>query len=160
MENRNPVLTGAVHSEGFLYHGHVPCDDSVSPLKQGVLAYWDATAKKAKALDSDAHAATLLGITLGPSKVSSPIDNGSVPTEPNVNIAYGVRSPLNTTVGETYDEGTPVYAGADEQTVTTVAGTNKVGVVRLNPRQGPITGAAGVTVPVLVYSHAFVDFSA
>lgn len=157
----NNLRTGCLSAEGILVHGHVPVLDSASHINQGDLVYWDATSMTAKALDSDAHAATLLGAALGSSIVNSNIDNTSSSGEPDINIGYGGIFDMKTTSGDLYSEGTPVYVGADAQTVTSATGsTNKVGVVRLAPRGSAITGAAGVTVPVLVYSHAFVDFSA
>lgn len=159
---QNNIRTGALHPEGFLYHGHVPVNDSVSHINQGDLVYWDSASHTAKALDTDGHAATLLGVALGSSIVNSNVDNStSSSLVPNINIGYGVISQFNTTSGDTLHEGDAVYAGADAQTVTSASGnSNKVGVVRLPPRGSNISGGTGVTVPVLVYSQAFVAFKA
>lgn len=158
---QNNLLTGGVHGEGFLYHAHVPVSNSTFPINQGDLVYWDGTAHIAKVVGSDANAAALLGVALGSSAFNSNLDNSSATVAVyNIEIGYNVIASFKTTNAETYAEGTAVYIGADAQTITTVAGTNKVGVVRLPPRGSAVTGASGVTVPVLVYSHAFVSFGA
>jgi len=62
---------------------------------------------------------------------------------------------FKTTVGDVYDPGEAVYGGADAQTVTvTSSGATKVGYVSPNqagnPNALPITGAAGVSIDVII----------
>lgn len=123
---------------------------------QGDLLWFDSSAKVVKALDSDAHAAYLCGIALR-SSFLAPYTAQNLAGGPAIQKNYyndalvgiGCIASLKTTVGETYEDGTVLYAGADAQTVTTVAGAHSVGVVKLNG-SAAITGAAGVEVPVLV----------
>lgn len=153
------IQKGIVNGEGFLQHESVPCNNSSFPVNEGDLVYWDDTAHLVKSLDNDTHAATLLGVALDPTAVSSNLDSPSAPPVPAITVGYGAVASLKSTASETYNNGTIVYIGADAQTITTVTGSNPVGVVRLPVLGSPITGATGVMVPVLVYSRAFVKLS-
>jgi len=154
--NVNNIIKGSVNGQGFLQHSAVPVNDATFPIAEGDLAYWDSVAGLAKPLDTDAHAATLLGVALKPSKVNSGIDN-TPSGEPDTTIGYGVLAEMFTTPAETYANGAKVYIGANAQTITTVAGANAVGVVRLpSLNGGPVTGAAGIKVQVQVYSRAWI----
>ena len=131
--------------------------DGTFDFNQGDLLYFDASAKIVKALDSDAHAAYLCGVALRPSFLA-PYTAQNLAAGPGIQKNYyqdalvgiGCIASFKTTVGETYEDGTVLYFGADAQTVTTVAGTHSVGVVKLNSGGDAVTGAAGVEVPVLV----------
>lgn len=58
---------------------------------------------------------------------------------------------FKTTASETYNDGTALYIGADAQTVTTVSTTNTlVGYAKLRPGGSAVTGAAGVSIDVLI----------
>lgn len=151
--NTNVVSYGIVGGQGF-EQVHVPCSNSF-PINQGDLVYLDTSAHIGKVVASDANAATLIGVALTPYKVSSNLDNPSAPAEKAVMVGWGVVANLKTTAAETYNYGTAVYVGADAQTITTVAGSNKIGNVVLPVTQTAVTGAAGVTVPVLISNHAF-----
>ena len=151
---RNAIVYGVGNSAGYSQLD-LPCSNASFPINQGDLVYWDGTAHLLKAIATDGNAATIAGVALQPSAVSSNIDNGSIPAPKSLQVGYNVIADMKSTAAETYYSGTPVYIGADAQTVTTVAGTNKVGVIVLKPGQipsGSITGAAGVVVPVLIKS--------
>lgn len=155
----NNIRKGIVNGQGFLQHDSVPVNNSTFPIHQGDILWWDSGALLCKPVTSDGDAATLLGVALEPSAVTSNLDSPSAPAVANITVGYGAIAGLKSTAAETYNNGTLVYVGADAQTVTTVAGTNPVGVVRLASHQSAITGASGVLVPVLVYSKAFVKLA-
>jgi len=149
--NTNVVIAGTVNGQGF-HEVHVPVSSSF-PINQGDLVWLDQSAHIGKPVDSDAHAATLMGVALAPSKVSSNLDNPSAPAEKAVQVGWGLLAGMKTTASETYYTGTVVYVGADAQTITTVAGTNKIGTVILPVTASSVTGAAGVTVPVYIKNN-------
>lgn len=151
--NTNVVSYGIINGQGFK-QVHLPISSSFV-INQGDLVYWDASAHVAKALDTDAHAATKAGVALAPSKVSSNLDNTGAPAEKAIMVGWDVVANLKTTAAETYYTGTTVYLGADAQTITTVVGTNAIGVVLLPVTAASVTGAAGVTVPVVVKSAVY-----
>ncbi len=152
--NQNSVVKGSVNGEGFHQHEAVPVNDSTNHIDQGDFTYFDDVAGIAKPVDTDAHAANLLGVALKPSKVSGSID---VSSEPDITVGYGHIDQKFTTPGETYANGTKVYIGATPQTITTVAGSNPVGTVRLPSGSGPVTGAAGKQVQLIAYSRKWVS---
>lgn len=134
---------------------HVPCAEATAPVKQGDLVYMDATLHIAKPLDSDAHAALLLGVAAQPSAVSSSLDNSSAPAPKALIVQWSGVWSLKTTAAETYTPGLAVYAGADAQTITTVSGTNQVGTIVLPVGVASVTGAAGVDVGVWIKSKIY-----
>jgi hypothetical protein len=148
----NPVVYGPF--AGGLKQLHLPCANSTNPVNQGDLVYLDSSAHIVKPVDSDAHAASLAGVALQPSAPTSNIDNSSAPALPALMVGMEVVASLKTTASETYVTGTPVYIGADAQTITTVSATNKIGIVILPPAVSSVTGAAGVRVPVYIKSVA------
>lgn len=126
-------------------------------FNQGDLLWFDSSAKYVKPLDSDAHAAYLVGVALRSAALSiyvaQNVAGGPAASKQYYNdalVGIGCIASMKTTVGETYEDGTVLYAGADAQTVTTVAGAHSVGVAKLIAGGAAITGAAGVEVPVLV----------
>ena len=149
--NVNRLSYGAVGGLGAKTL-HMPVDYVNFPVHAGDLMYMDQTAHLAKPLDSDAHAATLLGVAAQPSQVSSSIDNGSIPGEKAVVVQSSAVFQLQTTASDVYYPGTPVYAGADAQTITAVVGSNIIGWVILPVGVASVTGAAGVSVGVYVRS--------
>lgn len=154
MSNVNSRKYGILNGSGGL-QVFAPVNNATFPISQGDLVYWDAGASIAKRVGVDANAATLLGVALQPSAVSSNIDLSSAPAEKGIMCeALAVHS-FKTTAAETLNHGEKVYIGADAQTVTTVAGSNAVGIVQLPPNVTSVTGAAGVNVDVLVYHKAF-----
>lgn len=156
--NNDNIVKGSVSGQGFLMHVDMKINHASFPLHQGDLVFFNAGI--AKPVTADADCAALLGVALQPSGVSSNLDNSSAPAEKTIQVGFGVVALFNSTGVETYTDGLAVYLGADAQTITTVVGTNKVGVVKLAPSVASITGAAGVKVPVLVYSHALVAYAA
>lgn len=157
-KNMNPILTGVISDEGLLIHQTIPINNSSFPFQQGDLLVWDGSAHIAKPATDDTSCLHQIGVALKASQENSNIDNVASVGLPNTTVGYGAISPRYTTAAETYNEGDAVYIGADAQTVTTSAGSNKIGVVKL--LGGPaITGAAGVKVPVLIYSRDFVKFT-
>lgn len=151
--NTNVVSYGIINGQGFK-QVHAPISSSF-PINQGDLVYWDSAAHLAKPIASDANAATNMGVALTPSKVSSNLDNGAAPAEKAIMVGWDVVATLKTTASETYYTGTVVYVGADAQTITTVAGSNAIGTVLLPVTQSSVTGAAGVTVPVVIKSAVY-----
>jgi len=132
---------------------HMDLNCGTNVIRQGSLVAWDSTNKVIKEAASDAECAKLLGVAMDTVPVASNIDNGVTSVPKTMNAGYNDMFNLNTTVGETYENFTPVYMGADAQTVTTVAGTNQIGYVRLASGKASVTGAAGVMVPVYVFSN-------
>lgn len=154
MSNVNRIVYGTGNGQGF-EQIQAPVNNSTFPIAQGDLVYMDTTAHILKPVLSDANAAALAGVALQPSAVSSNLDNGTVPAQSVIQVGWACVASLKTTVAETYYTGTSVYAGADAQTVTTVAGTNKIGVVVLPSGVSSVTGATGVSVPLRVLARAF-----
>ncbi len=127
-------------------------------FNQGDLLWFDSSAKYVKPLDSDAHAAYLVGVALR-SAFLAPYTNQNLAGGPaiqknyygNALVGVGCIASFKCTVGETYEDGAALYAGADAQTVTTVAGTYSVGVVKLaNGGSAIAVATAGQEVQVLV----------
>lgn len=155
MANVNRTKYGAISGEGF-FKLALKCNHSAAPIEQGDLVYWDSTNHRVTKLDSDAHAASLCGIALQPSVISSNIDLASAPAEKTVAVGWGCVADMKTTAAETYYDGALVYIGADSQTITTVAGSNAVGTIVLPAAVASVTGASGKVVPVLIKGKAFV----
>lgn len=147
--NQDLIVKGTSNGMGFDQVG-LACKNSVSVVHAGDLVYWDSAAGCVKPVDSDAHAATFVGIAQQPSAVSSNLDNSNAPAVKSLLIGSKVICSLKTTASETYVTGTVVYIGADAQTVTTVAGSNAIGTVVLPDDVTSVTGAAGQSVQVLV----------
>lgn len=152
--NINAVQYG-IFSEQGMSEVHAPVTPGSFAINQGDLCYLDTSTHIAKALDSDAHAASLLGIALQPTAVSSNLDNSSAPAEKGIMVGWNCVANLKTTAAETYVPGTLVYAGADAQTITTVTGTNRVGIVILPLGVASVTGAANVRVGVVIKSAVY-----
>lgn len=148
--NTNRTLYGIYAADGMIKI-QLKCSHSTFPINQGDLVQFDNAANIAKVLTNDASAANLAGIALEPSAVSSSLDNSGAPAAKAIAVGVGVVSALKTTAAESYTDGDLVYVGADAGTVTTVAGSNPVGKVLLPSNVSSITGATGITVPVLVF---------
>ncbi len=150
--NYNAVSYGSIGGQGF-HQLHVPVSPSFE-IKQGELVYLDVAAGLGKPVASDANAATLMGVALQPSKVSSNLDTTSAPAEKTVMVGWSLVAMMKTTAAEVYNYGEAVYLGADAQTVTVVVGTNMIGKVILPAGVTSVTGAAGVLVPVYIKNNA------
>ena len=126
-------------------------------FNQGDLMFFDSSAAYVKPLDTDAHAANIVGVALR-SAFIAPYTAQNLSAGPGIQKNYyqdalvgiGCIASLKTTTGETYEDGTVLYWATDAQTVTTVAGTHSIGVVKLPSGGDAVTGADGVEVPVLV----------
>lgn len=123
---------------------------------QGDNLWWDSSAGYAKPLDSDAHAAYLLGPALRSAYIAPYASINLVGGPglvknyfPSALIGFGDVYTFFTTSGDTYTEGTAVYFGTDAQTITSQAASHSIGVVSL-PTGATVAGGAGILVPVLV----------
>ena len=121
--------------------------DGTGDINAGDMVYWVSGSAALKAVGSDANAAFFAGIAKDTSFLNI---TGTKKYLPQMEVLSGGIFALKTTNAETYNHGTPLYAGADAQTITTVAGSNIVGYAWLRPGQGAVTGAAGVTIDVLI----------
>lgn len=124
---------------------------------QGDLLYLDTTNHLIKALDSDAHAANLLGVamdTVVKGIIQRPYTtavDGSAAAGAIQGPVYGVVASFTIHTGDAVNPGDLVYAGADAQTVTTASGnSHAVGVY-----QGATiaSAAAGTKINCLVGSQ-------
>lgn len=132
-----------------------PCDNSTGAIKAGDLLWQDGSTYLAKPLDTDAHAASFIGVAAGPSVVSSGIDNATVPAEKVVQAdSEGIFS-MKSTAGDTFHPGEAVYIGADAQTVTNTVGTmtHPIGYVVLPIGVLAVVGGAGVDVTVYLRAN-------
>lgn len=138
------VNTAEVKENFFLEEG---TPDSSSTIHAGDLVYRDPSTYTLKPLDSDAHAAYFKGMSLD----AYPVDAyGDLTEQADQIMVRGVgQIEAFTTVGESYYPEVLVYAGADAQTVTTVAGTYAIGsVADYAATKAVLTGAAGVKVKI------------
>ena len=158
MANVNSHSYGLIDGQGG-YNLPGPCDHAVSAIEQGDLVYFDTADHLVKRAASDANCATLVGVSKQPSQVSSSIDNSGAPKEKQVQVSAAAIHWMPTTAAEVYNTGDLVFIGDSSKTVTKVAATNAVGRVILPPGQSAVTGAAGVSVPVLIYTRAYVRFA-
>ena len=94
-------------------------------INSGDMVWTDPTTGDLKALDTDAHAFYLRGV----SNDTYPVN--AYPSEPTPTLGMNVtrvgRRRLFTTNGQTVVADSKVYVGADAQTITNIASTNFVG---------------------------------
>ena len=128
----------------FMQKSRTPA--GATAINSGDLVYYDAVAVIAKPLDTDAHAATFMGVSFD----STPVDVYSGENLPTVNVAARGQFELNSTSGDTYNPGDKVYIGADAQTVTNTAGamTHPIGTIAMDPSMVALAGGTGVKVLV------------
>jgi hypothetical protein len=123
-------------------------------FNQGDMLWFDTTNNILKALDTDGHASAFAGVALRTSPLQLYINQNSLTAAKHYDqqglVGIAGLYFFKTTAGETYKDGTSVYIGADAQTITTVAGTNLVGVTKMRPSATSVTGASGVTVDVFI----------
>lgn len=150
--NRNAIVFGPVAS-GFKQMP-LPCADSTNPINAGDLVYLDTSAHVVKTVDTDSHAASFVGVALQPSHVSSNLDNGTIPGQAGIMVAWDAVVSMKTTAAETYYTGDAVYIGADAQTIQKTTGTNKIGTVILPVGVASLVGATGVYVQIYIKSIA------
>lgn len=130
--------------------------DSTISFNQGDLVYLDTTNHLVKALDSDAHAATLLGVStekVVSGKVSRPYSTDVDASQAAGAIqgpTFGVTAKLILKTGDALSPGQKVYFDTDAQHCTSTAGTNALGVY-----QGPAiaSAAAGQEIEVLINAN-------
>lgn len=127
--------------------------DGTADINAGDLVYWDSSAKVVKSLDSDAHAATLVGVAAKSSYVNP---FGTKQYEADMSILVGNIHAFNTNAGDTFNHGDGVFFTTDAQTVTSTdpGGGHKVGYVMLRPGQSAVTGASGTTIDILVVGQS------
>lgn len=101
---------------------------ALNTIHSGDMVYVDQTSFDIKALDSDAHAFYFVGI----SEDNQDTTQDAYPSQTDPTKMSVVRrgwAKMFTTNGETYNPGMRLFVGADAQTVTNVAGSNRVGAV-------------------------------
>jgi predicted RecA/RadA family phage recombinase len=115
-------------------------------INQGDLVYFDTSAHYLKPLDSDAHAATFVGVAYDSSFLNL---YGQKKYDDGITVQQKGVARLFQTAGDTYHDGDTVYLGADAQTITNTAGgsTHPLGVIFL-PMGNTVTGAAGALIEV------------
>lgn len=120
-------------------------------INQGDLLYFDTSAHVAKPLDSDAHAAFLLGVAYDSSFLN--LYGTKIYEAAVVAVCDGV-SRMKTTSGDTYHDGDTLYLGADAQTVTNTAGgnTHPVGNVHL-PFGNTVAGGANILIECIILAQ-------
>ena len=133
-------------------------------FQQGDLLWYDSSAKYVKPLDSDAHAAYLVGVAERPAFIapfSATNVAGGPALQKNYDIdalaIFGCVAGLFGTPGDTYHDGDLVYFGADAQTITNTKGgnNNPIGAIKL-PAASIATAqayAAGTRYPVWVFAQ-------
>jgi len=137
---------------GSIFESALSVISSAISFNQGDLLYLDTATHLIKALDSDAHAANVLGIarnTVVNGKLVSSYSGTAVDAAQAIaDIAgpqYGVIALLSLKSGDTFNAGDKVYYGGDAQTVSST-GTNAVGIFQ----DASITASAGSTGKVLI----------
>lgn len=114
----------------------------------GDMVYYDVSEVSLRALASGANA-EFVGVAEDSSDLNV---YGTSIVAPMASVIVGGIHSFKTTVSDTLVHGLAVYCGADAQTVVVAdPGSGQiVGYVQMRPGQTSITGAAGVTVDVLV----------
>jgi len=138
---RNTILQGSIGVT------KVASDATIYP---GYLIYMDETEHVAKPLDSDAHAANLLGAAYDQTPTES---FGEQLSDFCYYRADGTNEiELAATPGETYYENTPVYSDGTPVGCTNVVGTNCIGYVRLKKGVTSVTAVAGTRIRIQLIS--------
>jgi hypothetical protein len=149
--NTNGVSYGIVSGSGYKQL-HLPCANASDAFHVGDLVYLNV---HLKALDTDGNAASGVGIALQPSLVNSGLDNSSAPAPTSALVGWDLVANMLTTASEVYANGMAVYIGADAQTITSVAGSHKVGRIVLPDGISTLTGASGLRIGVAIISNLF-----
>lgn len=155
-ENLIRNLGSQVRQNNFAHAGSAAAFDYF----HGDLLWWDSSAGYVKPLDSDAHAAYLVGaagrsaylapyasmqILSGPAMVKNYFDRALV--------YFGAVLSFFTTAGDTYTPEQAVYIGANAQTITNASGSHSVGIVKLPENVTTLTGGSTVLANVLVIAQ-------
>ena len=124
---------------------------------QGDLLWFDSSAGYAKPVDSDAHAAYLLGVAARSAYIapfaSMQVLNGPAIVKNYFDRAlfyWAVIASFYTTSGDTYTPESTVYIGANAQTITNASGSHAIGIVKLPEQITSLAGGSNVLVNVLV----------
>lgn len=142
---KNTALRPLHTQEGFLRIPDVPLPALSTPVNQGDLMYWDDVVGVARVLDSDAHAATLMGVAAK----TNPFTSSLGPTTDGfMDIDSGGIFEFTGSSSDTYGPLDAVYYGVDAQTVTNQVGSNIIGYIMLP--KGVSSLAGGVKVQVWV----------
>lgn len=123
--------------------------DGTADINAGDNLYWDSSAKVVKALDSDAHAATYVGVASDKSYAQLYATKKYVTVLP---VAFkGIRK-FTSVNGVTYNHGDAVYFSTNAQTVTSTdpGGGHAIGKVWLQNGQSAISGDGTNEIPVLI----------
>ena len=141
--------------------------DGTFDYNQADLLWYDSVAKIVKALDTDAHAAYLVGVAMRGSFLA-PFTNYQQITPgvlksyyDSALLGFGCIASFFSTAGETYYDNDQVFLGgsADPQIICNTAGNGQggnashpVGIVKMpaGNASGTISGGSAVLVPVLV----------
>ena len=117
-------------------------------INAGDLVWFDTAAHTLKPLDTDAHAAFLVGWAYDSSFIN--LYGTKKYDDAIVGVAQGAGR-FKTTSGDTYHDGDACWLGADAQTITNTQGGNshQIGVIYL-PFGNTVTGGAGTLVEMIV----------
>lgn len=125
--------------------------DGTADINQGDQVYVDTSAHVVKSLgaNDDTNAATFIGVA-NESSYINPYGTKEYSAQIPV-VVEGVVT-MNTTSGDTYNEGDALYVGADAQTVTNTVGglTKKIGYAKMRPGQSAVAGGTGVTIDMVI----------
>jgi len=158
-KSRNNILKDVRFGVSQLTYALI--NDGTFDFNQGDLLYWDSSAHIVKALDSDAHAATLVGVAVRAAYLAPYVSFGQA-SGPAMQksyydcalVGFGCVASFYSTNAETYYDNDQVFYSSDAQTLTKTdpGAGHPVGVVKMPSGSASLTIAGGATVliPVLV----------
>lgn len=117
-------------------------------INAGDLTWFDTGTTLLKPLDTDAHAAFLVGVAYDSSFLNL---YGTKKYESSITVQSVGYGRFKTTSGDTYAHGNACYLGADAQTITNTVGGNShiIGYIFL-PNGNTVTGGAGTLVEMIL----------
>lgn len=120
-------------------------------INQGDQVYIDTSAHLVKSLgaNDDTNAHYFAGIADESSYINP---YGTKEYSAQIPVVISGIVTMNTTTGDTINEGDALYVGADAQTVTnTKGGLNYViGYAKMRPGQSAVAGGTGVTIDMII----------
>lgn len=127
--------------------------DGSGDYNGGSMVYYDSVAGGLKEL-TDANAANFAGVAQDSAEIAIYVDTTTGLAKKEYRgsgeILIGQIHFFKTTLGDTYVHGSPVYVGADAQTITLVnPGSGKIVGYAWLDHGGSVVAASGVTVNVL-----------
>lgn len=137
-----PANTGVI--DGFFYRNYPNVAGNV--VHSGDLVYVDQTSFDLKALDSDAHAQYLAGVsedTFDTSLSSTAYPTAQQLVYRGMNVARQVIRQLIVKNTDTFNPGQAAYYGTDAQTVTSTPGSFPVAFLYNNPDGSYASGITG-----------------